>query len=619
MRATRTRGDGRGPGHVGARPRAQPAPPTSGPSRPTPSSALGALAVLSVLAALALLGHPRSGPTRGAARRHGRPRPVQVGRAPVGTPLVPVADDHPGRRHRSAGGCWWPWSQFAKGGYLLAYLPAATIALLLPLGALIHRTIGRAGPHRVAGWPHSVSPSCVAHSGPSGSSSGDGVLPQRSAPGLDRGACGSSSRATRRRTPTPARPSAPPTPSTRRCAACDPRSVRTAMWWCSTPSTVAATSTGTPGGQLPDDRIALIVPGQVLYNQLQGALYYTSGQHRRGRAVGLGLSGGLSRRCPDWPPSPPRATRCRWPLPSRSADYRVWQILPGASILGVPSWSPARSPPARDVGSDHRPDLTARPPSRRNGRSDRPPGATGTTGRRRPDRAHRADSGAASVASQIRSTTASNSPNPAKLSPPPDRRQCSTVAAQSGVDQHRGAGTPRFGHDQRERLPGRRGHQGHGVLGAAPTSRCSDTGPDHVDGSGAPSGPRPPGRPGPGAGARGVAACRRRTGGPAARSPCAGRPGRGRPGRDRPRREVTSLAPAVSSGSSTPSPSSSWRWVATGNIRWTRSRSAAVWKTSPSAAAKTPGNTGGRSAGSSWAAGCRMVGVCTRPMTRTVG
>ena len=63
----------------------------------------------------------------------------------------------------------------------------------------------------------------------------------------------------------------------------------------------------------------------------------------------------------------------------------------------------------------------------------------------------------------------------------------------------------------------------------------------------------------------------RRTGRPARRCPCAGRPGRGRPDRGRPARPAhrdrvgRSSREPVWPGSSTPSPSRSWRWVATGN------------------------------------------------------
>ena len=41
--------------------------------------------------------------------------------------------------------------QFAKGGYLLAYLPAAVILLLLPLGALNRTSTPGRAPRR-CGW-----------------------------------------------------------------------------------------------------------------------------------------------------------------------------------------------------------------------------------------------------------------------------------------------------------------------------------------------------------------------------------------------------------------------------------------------------------------------------------
>src|SRR3984957_7235140 len=69
--------------------------------------------------------------------------------------------------------------QFAKGGYLLAYLPAAVIALLLPLGALNRRSLGDA--RSSPGWTviTSVAVLAVVAIGAQRFLGGDGVLPAR--------------------------------------------------------------------------------------------------------------------------------------------------------------------------------------------------------------------------------------------------------------------------------------------------------------------------------------------------------------------------------------------------------------------------------------------------------
>ncbi len=88
------------------------------------------------------------------------------------------------------------------------------------------------------------------------------------------------------------------------------------------------------GWALPADRIALIAPGAVQYNELHGALYYASGSTV---AVGPGGSvvlvaspalAGLASLATDGSAQPLRTSE---PI----GDYLVFKILPGSSLLGV--------------------------------------------------------------------------------------------------------------------------------------------------------------------------------------------------------------------------------------------------------------------------------------------
>ena len=72
--------------------------------------------------------------------------------------------------------------QFAKGGYLLAYLPAAVIALLLPLSALTRQVRRRgAAPRYSRFWLvlTSVAVAGLVALGTQRFLDGNGVLPQR--------------------------------------------------------------------------------------------------------------------------------------------------------------------------------------------------------------------------------------------------------------------------------------------------------------------------------------------------------------------------------------------------------------------------------------------------------
>jgi hypothetical protein len=88
------------------------------------------------------------------------------------------------------------------------------------------------------------------------------------------------------------------------------------------------------GWALPNDRLALIGPGYVLYNQLHGALYYASG-----RTTAVGPSGSAFLVASPALPGLASITAQGYALPVSTprpiGGYRVWQILPGVSILGV--------------------------------------------------------------------------------------------------------------------------------------------------------------------------------------------------------------------------------------------------------------------------------------------
>ncbi len=88
------------------------------------------------------------------------------------------------------------------------------------------------------------------------------------------------------------------------------------------------------GWSLPGDRIALVAPGALQYNELHGALYYASGA-----SVAVGPSGsaflvaspgleGLASLVAGG-----EATPVSTPAPIGS--YRVYRLAPGASVLGI--------------------------------------------------------------------------------------------------------------------------------------------------------------------------------------------------------------------------------------------------------------------------------------------
>jgi hypothetical protein len=216
--------------------------------------------------------------------------------------------------------------QFAKGGYLLAYLPAAVIALLLPLAALNRG--------RWRGWMAitSLGVVVIAALGAQRFLDGNGVVPQRwvmvsgglwfqqtryQAPYAD-------TRATIRSADgidTALRGLDPSVAPDRDVVVFDTLDDGGAIY-------------RNAGWALPDDRVALVSTGAVVYNQLDGALYYASGD-----TVQVGLSGAAylvaSPTLPGLDSLIARGSARPVSTPLPIADLRVWRISPGAGILGV--------------------------------------------------------------------------------------------------------------------------------------------------------------------------------------------------------------------------------------------------------------------------------------------
>jgi hypothetical protein len=222
--------------------------------------------------------------------------------------------------------------QFAKGGYLLAYLPAAVIALLLPLGALNRRVFGRPGSS--PGWVvvTSIAVIAIVALGTQRFLSGDGVLPEQylrpsgaiwieqpryQAPYTD-------TRQTIRGTDAVDSALNDLGPSV--------NSARDVVLFDTIDG--GANIYRNAGWELPNDRIALAQPGKVIYNQLHGALYYASSTTVAVRPAGSvfliaaptlpGLASLIVQGS-----AIPVAT------PQPIGAYKVWRILPGTSFLGL--------------------------------------------------------------------------------------------------------------------------------------------------------------------------------------------------------------------------------------------------------------------------------------------
>ena len=227
--------------------------------------------------------------------------------------------------------------QFAKGGYLLAYLPGAVIALLLVPGALLKTAPSRGGARRSLGvmaWAvvASVAVGAIAVVGADRFLVGAGVFParaQQSQHGL---------------WITQARYQAPyadTRTAIRSADAMDSALARLGPLVDPRRDVVVIDSLdgGTSfyrnaGWSLPAHRVVFIVPGAAVYDQLGGSLFYVV---RHAVTVAPGGSVYLIAS-PTLPglrqlAGTGKVTRVR--AAGRLADYLVWRITPGALILGV--------------------------------------------------------------------------------------------------------------------------------------------------------------------------------------------------------------------------------------------------------------------------------------------
>ncbi len=311
--------------------------------------ALAPVAALSVLAGLVLLG-----------RRLLRPPAGRGDADPTAPPAVPtdrwVRPWYQGRTAVLAAAIVPPAAivalvEFAKGGYVLAYLPAAVIALLLPVAALTRRVVARRPGSRTAdrgplsaGWTVvvSVGVALVVAVAVQRFMSGDGVLPQRwirpaSALWLLE--------------PRYQAPFADTAPTIRSTDAVDAalRDLGPSL----DPGRDVVIFDTVDGGDtiyrnagwaLPDVRIALIQPGGVLYNQLHGSLFYAPGS-----TVAAGPSGSVFLVASPALPGLASLTAQGLALPVATprpiGGYLVWKVLPGTPILGVRTTS--HPPPFR--------------------------------------------------------------------------------------------------------------------------------------------------------------------------------------------------------------------------------------------------------------------------------
>jgi hypothetical protein len=221
--------------------------------------------------------------------------------------------------------------QFAKGGYLLAYLPAAVIALLLVPGALVRpQTAGGRVP---VAWTVAATVAIVAVAGLGTQRflSGNGVLPDRAV----------SSTGLWLRQPRYQAPYLDTRSAIRAIDAIDAgiaglgpqvRAGRDVVVL-DTPDGGASIYRNA-GWELPADRIALIAPGRLLYNQQHGALYYAAGS-----SVVVGPAGSVVLVASPALPGLSSLVAEGSALPLRThlpiGGYRVWKVVPGVTLLGV--------------------------------------------------------------------------------------------------------------------------------------------------------------------------------------------------------------------------------------------------------------------------------------------
>ena len=229
--------------------------------------------------------------------------------------------------------------EFAKSGYLLAYLPGSVIALLLVPAAMLERDPpGRSA--RSAGrgvlvtiWfvVVSLAVGAIAVLGAQRFLTGTGVLPAKPTTS----AHGFWLTQARYQAPYPA------TRSTIRAADAidaslaalaphlDPRRDVVVIDSLDGGSTFYRNA----GWELPADRIAFVVPGSAIYNEQFGSLYYTSQS-----TIPVGPGGSVYLIAPPSLPGLAQLTRQVQAVHAGTgpiADYMVWKVSAGATILGV--------------------------------------------------------------------------------------------------------------------------------------------------------------------------------------------------------------------------------------------------------------------------------------------
>jgi len=223
--------------------------------------------------------------------------------------------------------------QFAKGGYLLAYLPAAVIALLLPLGALNRQ---RRRPERLSPvWVvlTSLLIGAVVLVGGERFVTAGAVVPTQwtsntASLWLDQ---------PRYQAPYPQ------TYAAIRSADSIDAALGALGHSVGSANDVIVFDTidggdtiyRNAGWELPGQRIALLAPGTVLYNEEHGALYY-----RPPNALTVGPGGSVLLVASPSMPGLAQLTAHQQALPVTTQQliggYRVWRIQPGVSVLGVP-------------------------------------------------------------------------------------------------------------------------------------------------------------------------------------------------------------------------------------------------------------------------------------------
>jgi len=227
--------------------------------------------------------------------------------------------------------------QFAKGGYLLSYLPGAVIALLLVPAALLRPGPGRADRRRSIGvlvWCV-VASLCVAATAVAGADRflyASAVLPVPANAAQDGPwfvqaryqAPYSDTRAT-----------------IRSDDAIDVALARLGPLVDARRDVIVVDSVDggvdfyrNVGWALPTHRVALVVPGAVIYNEQGGSLFYTLS-----RTVPVAPGGSVYLIAPPWLPSVKSLAEAGKVTLITAAPhiggFLVWRIAPGSSVLGV--------------------------------------------------------------------------------------------------------------------------------------------------------------------------------------------------------------------------------------------------------------------------------------------